>query len=112
MSFTTMVMQRKGCWILNKHRSILEKLELPLKNFIFTEQAADVADHVCTVSESYAIEVQDREGNGLQKTMRLAASRGVFTGVTNGCNLCLLSPETDKQLAEWIISPHKNLNTS
>ena len=85
-----------------KHQSILQKMTLPVQVFNTTQEAVTVADHVCTVSESYALEVQDREGNGLQKAMRLAANRGMLTGITNGCNLSLFNPETDKQLSEWI----------
>ena len=60
------------------------------------------SDHICTVSESYALEVQHREGNGLQKVMRQVAHRGILSGITNGCNLSSFNPAIDKQLSGWI----------
>lgn len=61
-----------------------------------------LADHICTVSPSYAEEVQDREGNGLQQQMRKAAHKGKLTGILNGANPNSFNPETDATLANWI----------
>lgn len=85
-----------------KQELILRKLGLPLRFFNTTAECLSTADHICTVSESYALEVQGREGNGLQQMMRRAAHEGNLSGVTNGCNLTFWNPETDKQLVEWI----------
>lgn len=85
-----------------QHPSLLSALKLPLQTFNITGQAVSVADHVCTVSESYALEVQDREGKKLQSTMRDIAYKDRFSGVTNGCNLSLWNPYTEKQLVNWI----------
>ncbi len=85
-----------------KHQSILRDVRLPLHYFNTTEQSVSIADHVCTVSEGYALEVQEREGKELQSSMRRAAHKGVFSGITNGCNLTNWNPETAEQLINWI----------
>jgi glycogen synthase len=84
------------------HLSVLKSVRLPWQYFNTTKECLSIADHVCTVSESYALEVQGREGNGLQKEMRNVAQKGMFTGITNGCNLALWNPETEKQLTDWV----------
>jgi glycogen synthase len=84
------------------HTSILYKLGFPNQYFNITKESISIADHVCTVSESYAREVQEREGNGLENEMREIAAQGKFTGITNGCNLNFWNPETEPQLVNWV----------
>jgi starch synthase len=86
----------------HKHASILKSIKLAPRYFNTAKESISIADHVCTVSESYAQEVQAREGNGLQMQMRDSAHRGKLTGITNGCNLNLWDPKTEKQLTDWI----------
>jgi glycogen synthase len=84
------------------HSSVLEHVHLPAEYLNIAKESIGIADHIVTVSEGYALEVQGREGRGLEKEMRAIAQQGKFTGITNGCNLSLFDPAIDKQLANWI----------
>lgn len=82
-------------------KPLFDKLELNTNYVNVTQQSLRFADHCCTVSPSYAEEVQGREGNGLADQMRKIAIKGNLTGILNGANPKAFNPETDLALMNW-----------
>ncbi len=88
--------------ILDGHsKPLFQKLGVNADYLNVTEQSLRFADHCCTVSPSYAVEVQGREGNGLTEQMRKVAAQGKLTGILNGANPQAFNPETDPVLMNW-----------
>lgn len=89
--------------VLDSHsKHLFDKLALNTNHLNVTEQCLQFADHCCTVSPTYAEEVQGREGNGLAEQMREIANKGNLTGILNGANPKAFNPETDPGLLNWI----------
>ncbi len=89
--------------ILDQHscQNFMHKMHLPGTDFNITKECVSLADHICTVSEGYAMEVQGREGKGLEYDMRRIASQGLFTGITNGSNPNAFNPKESAVLKNW-----------
>jgi glycogen synthase len=83
-------------------KKLFEKLELNTQHLNVMQESLRFADHCCTVSPTYAQEVQGLEGNGLGHFMRKAAKNNKLTGILNGANSNAYNPETDPQLVNWI----------
>ncbi|MDT8309882.1 MAG: glycogen synthase GlgA [Methylophaga sp.] len=59
------------------------------------------ADHVTTVSPTYAEEICNYEfGYGLEGLLKLRASQGRLTGIVNGIDTCVWDPANDPALAK------------
>jgi glycogen synthase len=60
------------------------------------------ADHVVTVSPTFAMEMQGSTlGAGIEERVRDVAERGRLTGILNGSNPDLWNPQTDATLKNW-----------
>lgn len=60
------------------------------------------ADHVITVSPSFAMEMQSKTlGAGIEDKVRDLATRGRLTGILNGSNPDLWDPKKDATLKNW-----------
>ncbi|MBS0603887.1 MAG: glycogen/starch synthase [Verrucomicrobia bacterium] len=71
----------------------------PLNSFI---EGVEKSDMSTTVSEKFAEEVQtDLYGKGMQRPVRINASKGNVVGIVNG-NTNGWNPKTDAQLKKWI----------
>ena len=89
--------------------SLLEKLHLPPQAFTiegveyygrigFLKGGLALADHITTVSPTYAMEIQGPEmGMGLDGLLRHRA--GALTGILNGVDTDIWNPEADEHLA-------------
>ncbi|MGH6893253.1 MAG: glycogen/starch synthase, partial [Dongiaceae bacterium] len=89
--------------------ALLEKLHLPPASFVmegveyygqigFLKAGLALADHITTVSPSYAIEIQGGEmGMGLDGLLRHRAD--ALTGILNGIDTDVWNPATDTHLA-------------
>lgn len=65
-------------------------------------QGIELADRSVTVSETFALEMQDGPlTSGIGPWVRRAADEGKFHGIINGSNPDLWNPETNKALKEW-----------
>ncbi len=83
-------------------KKIFESIETNKDYINVAKECLRFADHFCTVSPTYAEEIQAREANGLDKEMRKAASSGKLTGIVNGANPNAFNPMTDPMLANWV----------
>ena len=89
--------------------SLLGKLQLPRESFTmegveyyeqigFLKGGLALADHITTVSPTYAVEIQSGEmGMGLDGLLRHRSD--VLTGILNGIDTDVWNPATDKHLA-------------
>jgi len=65
-------------------------------------QGIELADRSVTVSETFALEMQEGPlTSGIGPWVRRAAEDGKFHGIINGSNPDLWNPETNKALKEW-----------
>lgn len=79
----------------------LQQLGISRELNMLTE-ALRIADHVTTVSPTFAQEAQTEAlGAGIASHMQLAALHGKLTGILNGGNPNVWNPETDAQLQQW-----------
>jgi starch synthase len=89
-------------------RELLPSLLLPAANFVFDglefhgqgsaiKAGLQYADHLTTVSPTYAREIQTREfGCGLESV--ISHRRGALTGILNGVDYAVWNPATDSYL--------------
>lgn len=66
--------------------------------FSFLKTAINYADHITTVSRQYAQEVQQSREFGLGFEGIFRARSSIFTGITNGVDYSIWSPEVDAYL--------------
>jgi starch synthase len=64
----------------------------------FLKAGLQFADHVTTVSPSYAVEIQQDEG-GMGLAGLLRARSDVLSGIVNGIDTAVWNPETDPRIA-------------
>jgi starch synthase len=90
-------------------RTMLRDLGLPPESFTiegveyyggigFLKAGLQFADHITTVSPSYAVEIQQDEG-GMGLGGLLRARSGVLSGIINGIDTAVWNPGTDPRIA-------------